>query len=153
VLSGFTRSRRRLRNVLSGVRRGGLTPLAAGLLLGLEVAREGRERRDRRDRRVQVILLTDAEPTSGFWSCDSLGDALRAAAQYRQARVPLVCCGVAANERVLAGLARASGGRFHLLADFSAESVGALSRQLRGRICPGPAEARPETAGRDAREG
>jgi magnesium chelatase subunit D len=153
VLCGFTRSRQRLRDALAHVRHGGLTPLAAGLLLGLELAREG-QRSDRgRRRRVQIILLTDAEPTSGFWSCDSLADALRAAGQYREARVALLCCGVAANERVLSGLARASGGRCHLLADFSAGALRVFSRQLGGRIYPQPAEGRADTGGPGARPG
>lgn len=134
VLSGFTRSRRQLSRALAGLRRGGLTPLASGLSLGLTLVRESRASP------VQVILLTDGEPTKALWTSDSVADALRAAALYRRRRVPLVCCGLSGNERVLAGLARESGGSFHVLRDFSAPFLLAVSRRLLGRISAGAAE-------------
>ncbi|HHW15527.1 MAG TPA: VWA domain-containing protein [Firmicutes bacterium] len=134
VLAGFTRSRSRLRQALAGLRRSGLTPLASGLALGLKLVREGRASP------VQVILLTDGEPTKALWTSDSVADAFRAAALYRKWRVPLICCGLSGNERVLAGLARESGGSFYVLRDFSAPSLLAVSRRLLGRISAGAAE-------------
>lgn len=141
VLAGFTRSRRKLQAALASLRLGGLTPLAAGLLLALRVVRAGPARR------AQVILVTDGEPTRGVWSRNATADAVRAAALFRRAGTPLLCCGLAADERVLASLAKASGGRFYLLRDFSTPSLIALSRRLPGRIYPGPAEGKSQPEG------
>lgn len=128
VLAGFTRSRRTLREALQGLRRGGLTPLAAGLYTGYRLVRE------RQPRRVQVVLVTDGEPTKGLWSFDSVADALRVAGLYRESRIPLACCGIAANEVLLGRIAEAGGGQFHLLRDFSAPALLTVTRRLLGRI-------------------
>ncbi|MGE5507772.1 MAG: VWA domain-containing protein [Chitinophagales bacterium] len=123
VVSGFTRSRRALREAMARLRPSGLTPLAAGLMLSLDLVRSS-------GRHGEVILLTDGEPTRALWSHSSEQDSYRAGEALRRAGVRLVCCGLRANEGFLAELAERGGGRLFVLRDFSSGSLLALSRGL-----------------------
>jgi magnesium chelatase subunit D len=124
VLSSFTRSRRQLLEELQNLKPTGLTPLASGLLLSLEVVNRARARRP------QVILVTDGEPTRSLWTRNALQDALRAAELFRQSGITLVCCGLAANESTLAEITRRSAGRLYVLRDFSERSLLFVTRRM-----------------------
>jgi magnesium chelatase subunit D len=124
VAVGFTRSRRALRAALAKLRPSGLTPLAAGLMLSLDLVQK------ESGRRGEVILLTDGLPTRALWSHSSEKDSYVAGEALRQAGVRLVCCGLRANEGFLTELAGRGDGRLFVLRDFSSGSLLALSRGL-----------------------
>lgn len=126
VLSRFTRSRRQLRRAMRLLRPNGLTPLASGLMLTLQLVTHAHARRP------QVILVTDGEPTRSLWTRSALADALTAARLLRESGIRLVCCGLAGNEPQLAELSRSGGGRLFVLRDFSEDSLLCVTRHVLG---------------------
>lgn len=113
----FTRDYAVVEAGLARIQPMGLTPLAHGLLAGLELLEENRARRP------LLLLITDGIPTVPRWTVDPLADALEAARRVGQRRVPFGCIGLQPSKRYLQELARRAGGTLHVVDELNEEAL------------------------------
>jgi len=125
VVVPFTRDFRRLQTLLAAVQPGGMTPLAKGIIKGLELIEESRVRNP------LLMLITDGLPTFSHWTYDASKDALRAAGMIAEAGVKFACIGVQPNRSFLSELVREAGGRLYTVDNFDRESLVTVAAQER----------------------
>jgi magnesium chelatase subunit D len=117
---------------LSGLRTGGRTPLAEGLLRSRKVLAVERLRDPRR--RALLVLLTDGRATVGV-SGDPVDDACRAAALLSAdgvATVVVDCESGPVRLGLAARIAAAAGGELTTIGELSADGIAGVVRSARG---------------------
>jgi magnesium chelatase subunit D len=116
---------------LTGLRTGGRTPLAGGLLRAQKVLAVERLRDPRR--RALLVVLTDGRATVGLGG-DPVSDACRAAALLSAdgvATVVVDCEGGPVRLGIAARIARAAGGELVGIGELSADGVSDVVRAAR----------------------
>ncbi len=109
VVVPFTRNYTRLKLGLRSIRPQGMTPLADGLVEALQLVKS------RHVRNPLLVLITDGVPTFGKWTLNPQQDALKAVKMFLEARLKLICIGVAPNREFLEELARQAQGNVYIV--------------------------------------
>jgi magnesium chelatase subunit D len=118
VVIPFTRNYTRLKlSLRSSMHPNGLTPLADGIMVALQLTR------NRHVRNPLLVLITDGVPTFGKWTIDPRKDALRAASMVPLSKVKLICIGVASNQEFLEELARQAKGSAYIVDDLESKTT------------------------------
>lgn len=121
----FTRDYGQVENGLARIQPLGLTPLAHGLTQSLELIRASRVRRP------LLLLITDGIPTVARWTIDPLSDALEAARQVAQAKIPFSCIGLQPSRRYLEELVRAASGTLHVVEELDEDVLVTIAHRER----------------------
>lgn len=100
VVVPFTRNYTRLKLGLRSIHPQGLTPLADGLVVAVNLIKNSHVRNP------LLVLITDGVPTFGKWTVNPQQDAMKAAAMVAEAQVKLICIGVTPNQEFLEALAQ-----------------------------------------------
>ncbi|HLN64639.1 MAG TPA: VWA domain-containing protein, partial [Symbiobacteriaceae bacterium] len=124
----FTRDWSQVEDGLTRIQPMGLTPLAHGLTMSLDLIRQSRVRRP------LLLLITDGIPTVPKWSIDPLADALEAARHVGNGRIPFGCIGLQPSRRYLEELVRVAGGTLHVVEELDEEALVTIAHQERTRI-------------------
>lgn len=124
----FTRDYALVEEGLSRIQPMGLTPLAHGLTQSMELIRTSRVRRP------LLLLITDGIPTVPKWSIDPLADALEAARQVKDGRIPFGCIGLQPSRRYLDQLTREAAGTLHVVDELSEESLVSIAHAERQKL-------------------
>lgn len=125
VQAPFTRDYQVIEAGLARIQPMGLTPLAQGLVTGLELIKESRVRRP------LLLLVTDGIPTVPRLTLDPLADALEAARLVARGRIPLGIIGLQPSRRYLEELARAAGGSLHVVEELDADALVSIAHRER----------------------
>lgn len=125
VVVPFTRNFRKLQASLAAIEPGGLTPLAKGIVKGLELIAGSSVRSP------LMLLITDGLPTFPHWTYDAQKDALRAGGLLASARVKFACIGVQPNRDFLTELAREAKGKLYIVDNIDRHSLVAVAAQER----------------------
>ncbi len=128
VFVPFTRDYALVEDGLSRIQPMGLTPLAHGLTQSMELIRSSRVRRP------LLLLITDGIPTVPKWTIDPLADALEAARQVKEGRIPFGCIGLQPSRRYLDQLTREAGGSLHVVDELSEESLVRIAHTERQKL-------------------
>lgn len=113
----FTRNHQRLIAGLRTVVPDGMTPLASGLMKGLDLIKHSKVKNP------LLILITDGMPTYPLWSFDSKEDALKAAQEVAKAKVRLACIGVRSNREFLGELAKAGQATLYVVDNLNRDTL------------------------------
>jgi magnesium chelatase subunit D len=113
----FTRNHNRLIAGLRTVVPEGMTPLASGLMKGLELIKQSKVKNP------LMILITDGMPTYPLWSFDSKEDALKAAREVAKSKVRLTCIGVRSNRDFLGELAKSGQGTMYVVDNLNRDTL------------------------------
>jgi Mg-chelatase subunit ChlD len=124
----FTRDYSQVEDGLTRIQPMGLTPLAHGLTMSIDLIRQSRVRRP------LLLLITDGIPTVPKWSIDPLADALEAARHVGSGRIPFGCIGLQPSRRYLEELVRVAGGTLHVVEELDEEALVTIAHQERNRI-------------------
>jgi len=128
VAVAFTRNQRRLKQGLRSVHPEGMTPLASGIMKGLELIKESKVKNP------LMVLITDGVPTYPLWSFDAQADGLKAAAEIPKHKVHLMCIGLRSNREYLKQLAEEAKGVLYVVDHFTRDAFIEVLVQERGRI-------------------
>lgn len=123
----FTRNYVEVEEGLARLQPMGLTPLAEGLVRSVELIRQLRVRHP------LLLLITDGIPTVPKWTVDPLADALEAAKQVGERRIPFGCIGLQPSKRYLAQLAQAAGGKLHVVEELDEQNLVIIAHTERQR--------------------
>ena len=127
VFCPFTRDHRRVESGLRQLQAFGLTPLACGLMDGLEYLQAARARG------ALLFLITDGVPTIPKWSMNPIADSLQAAQHVARQHVPLACIGLEPNQAFLERLCAAAGGTLYVVQELERDVLVAIARRERDR--------------------
>lgn len=113
VVVPFTRNQKVLSRGLRGIRPGGLTPLADGIVTAVDLIKTSRVENP------VLVLITDGVPNFPLWSFDAKKDALEAAQRIADARIKFICIGVESNKDYLKDLVDVAKGKLYVVDDLN----------------------------------
>lgn len=109
VVVPFTRSYDELHAGLATVNPSGMTPLAHGITVTLDMFKK------KRPRNPLLILITDGIPNYPLWTTDPVSYSLQAAARIAREKIRFVCIGIDPNHKFLPSLAEAGKGNIYIV--------------------------------------
>jgi len=109
VMVPFTRSYEDLHKGLAKIVPSGLTPLAHGITVTLDMFK------NKRPRNPLLVLVTDGIPNHPLWTTDPVKDALKAAAMIAEQKIRFVCIGIDPDYKFLPLLAEAGKGNIYIV--------------------------------------
>ncbi|MEW6308945.1 MAG: VWA domain-containing protein [Bacillota bacterium] len=124
----FTQDIQTARAGLARVRPLGLTPLAEGVIGGLNYLKGSRARNP------LLLLITDGIPTVPAWSLNPLEDARQASRQVAAAGVPFGCIGLEPNKEFLQGMVREGNGTLYSVDELEKEAMARIAQLERGKL-------------------
>ncbi len=117
VVVPFTKSYQKLQEGLRTIQPEGLTPLAKGIVLSIEVIKK------KRARNPLLVLITDGIPNFPLWTTDAQKDALTAARMIAENKIRLVCIGTLPNEDYMKELASVGQGNLYVVDELDKNSL------------------------------
>lgn len=125
-----TRNTGRVKNGLSAMTAGGLTPLGDGIRLAT------RYLSGRRGKKHLLILITDGLPTWAGGDKDPYQDAIEAAGQTGKAGIHFICIGLEPQRAFLEKLAQAADASLYIVDDLDHRELAAITRREKTRVKP-----------------
>lgn len=125
VTAPFTRSYQKFHHSLLELDPEGLTPLAAGLMSGLELIRKSRPRNP------LLALITDGKPNTPLYSTDPVADALKVCKDFPTNKIRFVIIGIDPAREFIPQLAEAGGGIYYLVDDIDRSNLITIMRSER----------------------
>lgn len=123
----FTRNYREVEQGLKGIRPFGLTPMAEGLVRGLNYIKSSAVKNP------LLLMITDGIPTVPRGSINPLDDALEAARAVGRDRVRFACIGLEPNFDYLNQLVQNGAGSLYVVDELEKETLVAIAHQERAR--------------------
>ncbi|PKM78828.1 MAG: magnesium chelatase [Firmicutes bacterium HGW-Firmicutes-15] len=117
VVSPFTRSQSVLSKGLATINPGGLTPMASGIMMALDLIKKSRVHNP------LLIMITDGIPNAPLWTLDAKGDALAAVANLPAQKIRFICIGVESNAIYMEKLSKSGEGALYLVDDLNKENL------------------------------
>lgn len=117
VVVPFTRDYHKLKNAVSSIRPGGMTPLAKGIIESITLIKS------KRARNPLLILVTDGLPNVPLYNNDAKKDALKAAEVIARNKIRLVCIGLIPNAEFMKELAAKGNGNLYILNELNKNSL------------------------------
>jgi magnesium chelatase subunit D len=117
VVSPFTRSQSVLNKGLATINPGGMTPIASGIMMALDLIKNSRVHNP------LLVMITDGIPNAPLWTLDAKSDALAAVANLPAQKIRFICIGVESNASFMEKLAKAGEGALYLVDDLNKENL------------------------------
>jgi magnesium chelatase subunit D len=117
VVAPFTRSQSVLSKELATINPGGLTPMASGIIMALDLIKKSRVHNP------LLVMITDGIPNAPLWTLDAKADAIDAAAYLPGEKIRFICIGVETNGLFMEKLSKAGEGVLYLVDDLNKENL------------------------------
>jgi magnesium chelatase subunit D len=117
VVAPFTRSQSVMNKGLATINPGGLTPMASGIMMALDLIKKSRVHNP------LLVMITDGIPNAPLWSFDAKADAIAAAANLPDQKVRFICIGVESNANFMEKLSNSGEGALYLVDDINKENL------------------------------
>jgi len=117
VVVPFTKSYQKLQDGLRTIQPEGLTPLAKGIIVSIELINK------KRARNPLLVLITDGIPNYPLWTTDAQKDSLTAARMIAENKIRLVCIGTLPNEDYMKELAAVGKGTLYVVDELDKNSL------------------------------
>jgi magnesium chelatase subunit D len=117
VVAPFTRSQSVLNKGLATINPGGLTPMANGIMLALDLIKKSRVNNP------LLVMITDGIPNAPLWTLDAKADAMVAVTHLPAQKVRFICIGVESNASFMEKLSKAGEGALYLVDDLNKENL------------------------------
>ncbi len=125
VLVPFTRSYPKLHQSLLTLAPEGLTPVAKGLLTGLELIAGSKPRNP------LLALITDGRPNIPLFSTDPVADAIKVCSDFPKHKIRFVIIGIDPAGEFIPQLAKAGSGNYYLVDDIDRTNLVRIMRSER----------------------
>lgn len=117
VVAPFTRSQSVLSKGLATINPGGLTPMASGIMVALDLIKKSRVHNP------LLVMITDGIPNAPLWTLDAKADAIAAVANLPAEKIHFICIGVESNALFMEKLSKAGEGSVYLVDDLNKENL------------------------------
>ncbi len=117
VVVPFTRSQSILNQGLATINPAGMTPMASGIMMALDLIKKSRVHNP------LLVMITDGIPNAPLWTLDAQADALAAAVNLPDQDVRFICIGMESNAFFMEKLSKAGEGALYLVDDLNKENL------------------------------
>jgi len=117
VVAPFTRSQSVLSKGLATINPGGLTPMASGIMMALDLIKKSRVHNP------LLVMITDGIPNAPLWTLDAKADAIAAVANLPAQKIHFICIGVESNALFMEKLSKSGEGSVYLVDDLNKENL------------------------------